>query len=136
MALLKKSYSEVDTVKTELRSVEVTHVSKTHKIIKSTDSDLPSGIEWIGTNGDLQNGVWEIEGVFYAMILTFETTIEQVKESKLNQILQSARSKISAIDVLDDDAEAQKQVIKDDLAVKQAELEAMTTIQEAEAVTV
>ena len=136
MALLKKSYNNEKTVKTEIRSVEVTSVSKTHKIIKSTDSDLPLGIEWIGTNGDPQNGVWEIEGVFYSMILTFVTTIEQAKESKGNQILQSARSKISAIDVLDDDAEAQKQVIKDNLAVKQAELESTATMQEAEAVTV
>jgi hypothetical protein len=50
MAVLKTGYNSDNTVRTETRSVEQTSVSKTHKIIKSTDSDLPSGILWIETD--------------------------------------------------------------------------------------
>jgi hypothetical protein len=136
MAVLKTGYNSDNTVRTETRSVEQTSVSKTHKIIKSTDSDLPSGILWIGTDGDLQNGVWEIEGVFYAMILTFETTLEQVRDSKAKQIIQSAESKIGAISVLDDDFAEQRQTIKGELEAKQLELATAITIQDAESVVV
>jgi hypothetical protein len=134
MAVLKKSYNNENTMRTEIRSVEQTSVSKTHQIIKSTDSDLPEDVSFINENGEMVNGVWEVDGVYYAMILTFETTLEQVKESKSNQLKQSARSAIGGIDVLDDDSEEQIQAIKDALAMKQTELEATTTIQEAEAV--
>jgi len=136
MAVLKTGYNSDNTVRTEIRSVEQTSVSKTHKIIKSTDTDLPSGILWIGTGGDLQNGVWEIEGVFYAMILTFETTLEQVRENKAKQLIQSAESKVKKISVLDDNYEEQRQTIKGELEAKQLELATAITIQDAEAVVV
>jgi hypothetical protein len=70
------------------------------------------------------------------MILTFETTLEQVRESKEKQLIQSATSNIKAISVLDDDFAEQRQVVKDSLAEKQLELATAINIQEAEAVVV
>ena len=135
MALLKKSYNEEKTVRTEIRSVEQTCVSKTHQIIKSTDVDIPNGLQFVDESGDLLAGVWEVEGVRYAMILAFETTLAQVRESNTTNYQQSARSEISKIDVLEADPEEQKQVILAKLADRLLENEACVTIQEAEKLT-
>ena len=136
MAVLKTGYNSDKTVRTEIRSVEQTSVSKTHKIIKSSDSDLPSVLSFTDETDELLKGVWEIEGVFYEMILTVETTIEQVRESKSKQLVQSAESSVKKISVLDDNYEEQRQAIKANLVAKQLELATATTIQEAEAVVV
>lgn len=135
MALLGKRYNSDNTVKTEIRSVEQTSVSKTHKILKSTDTDIPEEVRFSDDEGDLIAGVWEVEGIMHAMVLTFITTLEEVKVSKVSQITQSARSAIDKIDSLQDDFQEQREVFKEMLDQKLIEIDGATTIQQCEIIT-
>jgi len=138
MALLKKSYNEENTVRTEIRSVEQTSMSFDHKIIKSTDSDLPEGINFHDEDGNLIAGVHEPkedQGVFVAMVLTFTTTIAEVQASNRTNFEQAAESEAGKIKNLALDKEAQLQVIRDKRDQKLASNEACTTIQDAEKLT-
>ena len=132
MALLHTSYNTENTVKKEIRSVEQTSVSMTHRIIKSTDSDLPAGLSFADSAGELISGVWEVDGIKHAMVLIFISTLEEAIANKLNQFEQSAKSEIGAISVLDDDFAEQRQAIKDKLTAKNSEINIVTTLQDTE----
>ena len=133
MAVLYTSYNEENTVKTEIRSVEHTNVSKTHKIIKSTDTDLPDGLVVFVKDGNIIDGVWEVEGTYYAMVLTFVITLEDIVNSKIEQANNQARSNISKIDVLSSNTEEQKASILADLESQLEVISNLSTIQDAEA---
>ena len=131
MALLKKSYNNENTVCTEIRSVEFTNVSKTHHILKSTDADI-DGINFVDEDGDNIAGVWDVDGVKHAMILTTATTLEQVKESNTSKIKQDTDNKIRGIDIRSTDQEDQKLAFIAAETVLLEANEACATIQEAE----
>ena len=133
MALLKKSYNVSNTERAEIRSVEKTPTPFGHKILKNTDSDLPIGVAWKDSDSNLLKGVWsDEEGTLYAQIITHTTTIDQVKESKITDLNQSAESAIKNLSELDDQKAEKRQAIIDELNVKLAEVESATTIQEVE----
>ena len=134
MATLLDRYNEDNTVRTQILSVEKAPDFWAFPILKSTDVYLPEGLKFVNEKGEKLGDVREIEGVLYAPVQTFITTIEQVKENKRNYLEQTADSKANAIKPREANRDELIEAINVQLAGFLSELEEATTIQDAEAV--
>jgi len=138
MATLLDQYSENNTVRTQILSVESAPNFWEFPILKSTEP-LPEGLTLTDEEGnplgDVRTGK---DGALYAPIQTFITTLEQVKNNKKGSFEQSAISEATEIrkDVLEENGSIteriQAVVVKRD--VKIAEVELAVTIQDAESI--
>ena len=144
MATLFDQYSEENTVRTQILSVESAPDFRVLPLLKSTEIGLPDGLSFVDENseplGDVKrcdiyvDGILVENGGFCASVQTYVTTLEQAKKSKIDRFTSSATSAVKAIDVLSDDIDLQKKAIVDALAVKIESVNSAVTLQDLDAV--
>lgn len=125
-------YSDDNKKKTRICAIFHPCFSTEHPIIKSTDNHLANGLKWVDDNGDKLTGVWEVDGVYYAMTQTFITTLSQVNMNKTEQLKNLARNLLRKIDEFDDNIDEQRANIKAILATQLEDLNKLSTIREVE----